>query len=409
MTAVIDVRATTPDEWRSASAVVSTALLQAPFDDAGWEKSAPSWEGFDTLTAWDGGRCVGHAGGYRVDTVVPGGARVPTCAVSRVGVLSTHRRLGVGRRLVTQLVDEARGRGQVLASLRASEAVIYARYGFGVAGEAAEITLDPVAARPVRGAAPGRVRLLSPDEILDVLPPLYDRVAAAPGIISRPAWMWRRYFEQALDLGGDADLVAVHSDADGIDDGFVHYQVKWKSAAHLEPQGEGQVMDLFGASPGVELALWAYLCDVDLVKTWSGEERPTDELIRLAVADPRAHKIKAVWDEQWVRLLDVDAALAARTFGESARPVTIAVTDEAFPANGGVWRVDGSGATRVELDVDHADLATDVTTLGATFLGGVRWTQLAAVGRVDVRAPAALPLADTLFLSPRAPYCGSFF
>ena len=31
--------------------------------------------------------------------------------------------------------EAARGRGQVLASLRASEGVIYERFGFGVAGE----------------------------------------------------------------------------------------------------------------------------------------------------------------------------------------------------------------------------------------------------------------------------------
>ena len=50
---------------------------------------------------------------------------------------------------------------------------------------------------------------------MDVLPPLYDRIATAPGVISRPEWLWRRYYEQALELGGDAELVAVHRNADG--------------------------------------------------------------------------------------------------------------------------------------------------------------------------------------------------
>ena len=93
---MIEVRAPAPEELREAARVVSTALLQAPHDDASWAKSEPSWKDCDSLTAWDDERCVGHAGGYRVQTVVPGGARVPTCAVTRVGVLSTHRRAGVG-------------------------------------------------------------------------------------------------------------------------------------------------------------------------------------------------------------------------------------------------------------------------------------------------------------------------
>ena len=407
---MIEVRATAPEELRAAARVVSTALLQAPHDDASWEKSEPSWRDCDSLSAWDGARCVGHAGGYRVETVVPGGARVPTSAVTRVGMLSTHRRLGVGRQLMTRLLEEARARGQLLASLRASEAVIYARYGFGVAGEACEVTLDPRAARPIRAAdRTGSVRLLGPDEIMDVVPPLYDRLATAPGVISRPEWLWRRYYAQALELGGDAELVAVHSDSDGVVNGFVHYRVKWKTESHLEPLGQGEVFDLFGASPAVELALWSYLCDVDLVRTWSAEERPVDELIRLAVADPRAHQMRAVWDEQWLRLLDVDAALRARTYGDAADGITIAVTDEAYPDNGGVWRIDAKGAVRHEVPDAEAHLATDVGTLSATYLGGVRWSQLAAVGRVEVRNPAALSTADALFLSARAPYCGSFF
>jgi hypothetical protein len=70
------------------------------------------------------------------------------------------------------------------------------------------------------------VRLLAPDEVLDVIVPLYERTATRPGVISRPPWMWVRYFEPALTAGGDPEFVAVHSDAHGADDGFVHYAVK---------------------------------------------------------------------------------------------------------------------------------------------------------------------------------------
>lgn len=404
---MIEIRATQPDESRAAANTVSLALLQAPPDDEAWAKLAPTWEGGDSLSAWDGDRLVGHATGYRVDTIVPGGARLATSAVSRVGVLSTHRRRGIAGDLLTRLLREARDRGQVLASLRASEAVIYWRYGFGIAGEACQVTVDAVRARPLRGpVAGGSFRLLAPDEVLATVRPIYDRVATSIGIITRPDWMWTRYFRGALDLGGDAEVVAVHTGTDGVDDGYVHYKVNWKQPEN--DGGEGEVIELFGASPAVELALWSYLCDIDLVLTWKAEERPIDEVVRLAVADPRAHRVKEVWDEQWVRLLDVDAALAARTYGEGDG-VTIAVTDDLFPDNVGVWRIDSKGAARHELDPAGADLATDVATLGATYLGGVHWARLADVGRVEVRQPAALATADALFMSPRAPFCGSFF
>jgi predicted acetyltransferase len=408
---VIEIRTTRPEEYRTAAATANTALLSAPPDDEAWDKALASWADSDTLSAWDAGRCVGHVCGYRLDTVVPGGARLPTCGVARMGILPTHRRRGLASGLVRQLLCDAAGRGQVLASLRASEALIYERFGFGIAGDAVEAAIDSAAARPFRGAAAGSMRLLAPDEVLDVVVPLYERTATRPGVISRPPWMWMRYFESALTAGGDAEFVAVHSDSDGVDDGFVHYTVKWNPSGPVPAGGQGEVFDVFGTSVAVELALWNYLCDLDLVREWLAEERPVDDPVRLAARDPRAYAVKRVIDEQWLRLLDVDAALTARTYGNgtASEAVTIAVSDDLFPANSGVWRIDVTGAVRDKLDPARADLAAGTAALAATYLGGVRWSALAAIGRVDVRDESALARADALFLDSPGPYCGSFF
>lgn len=408
---MVEIRATRPEERRTAANVVSLALLHSPPDDESWAKSEDSWDASDSLSAWDGDECLGHAAGFRVDTIVPGGARLTTAAVTRVGVRSTARRRGVASALMRQLLVDAAARGQVLASLRASEAVIYGRYGFGVAGVAAETRLRPRDVGAISGVAPGSVRILSPDEILTALPPLYDRIARRPGIISRPEFFWRRYYEDALKSGGDAHYVAVHLDPDGREDGFVHYGYKWNDASTFEDaEGVGEIWDLFGATPGVELALWSYITDIDLVRTWTAGERPVDDHLRLALANQRAYSVRVGgWDEQWLRLLDVDAALQARAYGD-AEPVTIAVDDELFAENTGVWTIDRNGAKRLGgVRADAADLMTDVRTLAATYLGGFRWSAFAAVGRVQVHDAEALARADTLFLSPVAPFCGSFF
>jgi predicted acetyltransferase len=408
MVPVIEIRTTRPDEYRIAAGTAATALLTAPGDDAAWAKALPSWADSDSLSAWDGGRCVGHVASYRFDTLVPGGARLPTAGVARMGILPTHRRRGLASALVHQLLRDAAERGQILASLRASEALIYERFGFGIAGDLVEAAIDPAAARPLRGAG-GSMRLLAPDEILDIIPPLYERTAMRPGVISRPSWMWERYFDAAFTAGGDAEFVAVHRGTDGIDDGFVHYAVKWKPSGPIPAGGEGEVFDAFGTTVAVELALWSYLCDLDLVREWVAEERPVDDPVRLAARDPRGYRVKRVIDEQWLRLLDVDAALTARTYGAAADGVTIAVSDDLFAGNNGVWRIETKGVTRDEIDPARADLAASVAGLAATYLGGVRWSALAGVGRVDVRDPSAPARADALFLHAPAPYCGSFF
>ena len=121
----IEVRRTRPDEYRAASNTVATALMFPPHDDESWERTQPSWDESSSFSAWDGDLCVGNASQFFVDTTVPGGRRVATGAVTRVGVLPTHRRRRVASSLMEALIAEARQREAVLMSLRASEAVIY--------------------------------------------------------------------------------------------------------------------------------------------------------------------------------------------------------------------------------------------------------------------------------------------
>ena len=85
----IEIRPTQPGEWRTAANTMAAALMSPPYDDEMWERMIPSWEDSTSYSAWEGDRCVGHASQFDVDTVVPGGVRLPTKAVSRVGVSCT--------------------------------------------------------------------------------------------------------------------------------------------------------------------------------------------------------------------------------------------------------------------------------------------------------------------------------
>ncbi len=179
----IDVRPTAPEEYRTASNTMRAALLFGPISDEDWERALPGWEGQLSISSWDGDGCVGNASAFRLSTRVPGGAWLPTAGVTRIGILPTHTRQGLLTRMITRLLRDARADGDVLASLRASEAVIYGRFGFGIAGESNHLVVDSRRARPIRNVAAGSFRILARDEILDVLPPLYERVAVRPGAL----------------------------------------------------------------------------------------------------------------------------------------------------------------------------------------------------------------------------------
>jgi predicted acetyltransferase len=218
--------------------------------------------------------------------------------------------------------------------------------------------------------------------------------------------MWTRYLGDAIE-GPKRSFVAVHVDPHGAVDGYVHYDVAWQESSFGENDfGAGQVHDLFGADAAVERALWAFLLDIDLIKEWKAEDRPIDDSIRFAARDTRAYELHARWDEQWLRLLDVDAALTARTYRPCDGAINIGVDDPMFSENCGAWRIDAKGAEPTDLE---PDLVVDVEVLGAAYLGGTSWRELADAGRVDVRRSGAIDDADTLFAEHPAPFCGSFF
>lgn len=401
----LDVRSTLPTEHRIACDTMRAALLMGPVPDAEWEFARTGWtdDVHHSVTAWDAARCVGHAGAFWFDTVVPGGRRLATAGVTRVGVLPTHTRQGLLGRMMRQLLDHARDRGTVLASLRASEAVIYGRFGYAVAGEAASVRIDVRRARGVHGAAAGSVRLLARDEILHVVPPIYDRVAMRAGVIGRPSYLWKRYLEDALD-GPKASFVVVHTNTDGVDDGFTHYTIAWQEAEFQESTGAGEVHDVWGADPSVELALWEHLLSIDLVRHYDVEERPLDDPLRLALRDRRACSVKAVYDEQWLRLLHVESALTARTYRPTGS-VAIEVRDPWYSDNDGVYEIDGDGARRTSV---APELTVDIAALSAAYLGSTSWRSLAAVGLVDGSADA-IDRADDLFAHRPGAWCGSHF
>lgn len=401
-----DIRAGSAADHRTLADTVAKALLFPPRDDEGWGQTAPSWEETSTFGAWDGDACVGSVSQFVVDTTVPGGDRLPTGAVSRVGVLPTYRRRGVATALMHRLIDDAVERGFALMSLRASEAVIYERYGFGLAGEFQGMTIAPARARPVRGAAAGgSFRYLDRAEVLDVVQPIYDRAMhRRVGTITRPPSWWRRYFADAVKQG-TSSYVVVHVDAQGVADGYVHYDVAWNEDPG-QHGGRGNVHEVVAVDDATELALWGFVLEMDLVRIWKCEERPVDDLLRWAIHDRRAYAVDDVDDEQWLRVVDVDRALRARSYAPSVGSVVIAVEDPRIAANTGTWRVDADGAARSDAT---PQLRAGIAAVSAAYLGGTPWRTLAATGRVDVLERGAEHVADDLFGIRPLPFCGSFF
>ncbi|MDX2382361.1 MAG: GNAT family N-acetyltransferase, partial [Acidimicrobiia bacterium] len=148
-------------EYREILRMVRGALLSGPSDDEGFAAFMAGADDRDSLAMFEGNRPIGHVAAYRLDTTIPGGMRLATAGVAGVGVLPTHTRRGILTRLLEQLLREARARGQPLASLRATEAPIYGRFGFGLAGDQVAVVVRRDGAQPFRDSpADGSMHLL---------------------------------------------------------------------------------------------------------------------------------------------------------------------------------------------------------------------------------------------------------
>lgn len=372
-----------------------------------WARRRTSYAPGRTFGVHDpGGRLVGTATSFPSQTTVPGGAVLPVAAVTRVGVRADRTRRGLLTALMRVQLDDAAARGDVLAVLWASRAVIYGRFGYGVATRGQSVALRPsrAALRP-QAPAVGAVRLLDRGEAASVLTDLHDTLALRrPGGLTRPPGWWAvamiRYDRGPL-------LAAVHTGESG-DDGF----------ALAVPSGDElaaalRVTDLHAADVAATAGLWRFLLGTDLVTHVEAGMRPLDEPLELLLADPRDRTVTGVEDETWLRLVDVPAALAARAFpvrGPGAAPVLLAVHDALLPGNAGVYRVGGGTAERVApLGAVDAELECEVAALAMAYLGDRAPSTLAAAGWWIVHDPAALPRADALFATDVVPWCGTHF
>lgn len=403
----IEIRALQADELHGAHAAFTRALQFETMNAEHFDRRRPLWWAERSFGAFENGTIVGHAGGIPFQTRLPGGTDVATDGVTRVGVLPTHRRRGILTALMHHQLRAAFERGEPLASLRASESVIYGRFGYGLAGLSAHVRIDTAATRfLVPAPTSGSFHYLRESETLDVIPPLYERCRRRPGSLSRPASLFAFDLDPLVDAEKeDRRWLVVHRDERGRPDGYVDWEAIDRE--HWEEKGARiELNELWGVSDDVEAQLWRFLFDLDLVHEVVCEMRPIDDALRWRLADVRAFKVMDVFDEQWLRLVDVSAVLGARTYAGDDSIVIEVTHDPVFEHNLGRFEVSNAGCRRVRR---APDVRLDVAGAGAVALGGTSFDELLRSGRIDEARRGGVDRADRLFASRPKPFCGTFF
>jgi len=358
-----------------------------------------------TVGAFVGGKLVGTADAATSRLTLPGGAIVDHAAVSHIGVLPSFTRKGIATDLMRHQLRDIAARGELLATLRASEATIYERYGYGVASwsQTVEVRTARAALRPDVGTG-GPVQLLDATEAWDVLPRIYaDNRSSRPGTIDRPEVWWQVVRMRAESSSGPS-YVAVHGEP-GSESGFARYRPVDTESWFVSDQRTIAVEDFFAPTTEAYLGLLRFLLGLDLIDRVVFWMLPVDDPLPWLLVDRRAARVTAVHDETWLRVVDAEKALTARRYtGDDT--VTIAVNDPLLPNNSASFAIAPDGAEPTDR---RPQLRTGVEGLATVLLGGASWHGLAVAGLAQANDPAALAIADRLFAVPDAPHAGFFF
>ena len=372
------------------------------YDDDALGPWVEAYDGEFSQVAEIEGQVVGAGATFEMSLTLPGGVDVRCPGVTAVAVLSTHRRRGLLRSMMTRQLGEMRRQGVIVTALTASEATIYEKFGFGVASTYGAIEIDTTRAAMRVPELGGSIRFLSPEAARSLLPGLHDaRRRFVPGMTSRPTPMWDFFFldhESARD-GRSGLFYAVHTSEHNDPDGYVAYRIK-ELEGHAGPRNEVHVEQLVGVRPAVEMELWRFVCSIDLATSAHATVSPADP-IRMAFEDARAVATTAIRDHLWVRPLDLAAVYAARRY-ERDGEIVIGSVDWEFPANTGQFRLTvRDGVAEVVRTDDPPTASADIASWGALLLGGVSASDLRLVGRLTGDAESV----DSLVRTAQLPWC----
>jgi predicted acetyltransferase len=400
----IEIRPPGADELRAAMEAAETAFGAEVTDDD-WERERKILAPERAIAAFDAGKPVALAGAYEFDLTIPGG-QLPCAGVTWVGVMPTHRRRGILRDFMRRQLEDVKRWGEPVAALWASEAAIYGRFGYGHA--AANLHMKSNVARFRLREEPGsgvRVRMVDADEAYALFPPVYERVRVRrAGMLTRDEHKWRQHRladPESWRRGASKKFFAV-VEVDGAAEAYASYRIKDDWADGFS-KSQVRVVEAIGASPLAERALWKFLHELDLTTLVDASLFDPGSPLPLVVRDPRALNLR--WsDGLWLRLVDVEAALQARSY-RAGGSVVLEVRDEICDWNAGRYRVgDDAGPTDAE-----ADLVLDVGDLASAYLGQFDFNRLVAAGLAEERFAGAADRASALFRTDLPPFCPEVF
>lgn len=342
-------------------------------------------------------------------TMRANGKAVPIGGVTAVGTLPEFRRQGHLRAVMTQAFATLRDQQRPVATLWASQAAIYQRYGYALATQQVAYRIDTVDVGFADGDAGGcHVARMPADEAYDTIRQIYiDFIAPRSGYLHRSKVLWLNGVLASDATTGPA-FVAVARDAGGQAVGHVIYGLRGDRTGHPTRNQEIVVRDLAWLTVDAWRSLWTWLRRHDLVGRIHWPRAPVDDPAPELFVEPRLLNVQ-VRDGIWLRIVDVPGALAARGY-DVDDTITLQVEADALaPWNSGRYRLECSAdGARVSSTMAAADVVLGIKALASLWSGARTPRQLHTMGLLQADE-AALARAARVFSVRHAPHCPDSF
>ncbi|MFB4319411.1 enhanced intracellular survival protein Eis [Actinomadura sp. 21ATH] len=366
----MEIRALDEGHWPAVRDLLEQAfgLRTEPHWKSTAERVRPATAAGRQFGAFDGGRLVGTALIHDM-TQWWYGRPVPMGGIGGVAVAPDARGRGIGRALMTGVLEGCARSGYALSMLYPATSPLYRSLGWEHAGALHGVALPAEALRTVR-AEPVEVRRAGPDDAAEVVRVIgrAHRDARHCGPVGWDEERWRG----TLAEPGDYFYLAA--------DGFLHY--RW-----AEGNGSLQVKKLVAGSERTLRGLWALVgSGSSTARTVHAEVAPHDPVFWLL----RERTSEEVGRERWMlRVVDAPKAIKGRGYPAGVTAdLPLVIDDAGVGANAGAWRLvvkDGEGR------LERAAEGPGAVRLGAGGLAalyaGVPAATLRAAGLLDGDAP----------------------
>jgi len=362
----------------------------------------PEW----TLCAFDGEVMATSFAAYPF-TIRANGGSLRCAGISAVGTRPEYRRRGLLRKVMTQALEEQREQGQSVATLWASQAAIYQRYGFAAMGANRHYSIDTQDVRLIPGVGKERpVRRYSASEPLAALKQVYQGfVAERFGYLHRATSLWHgTVFSTNHEEDGTPKWTAVAYDDADVPLAYVVYSLESDKVSHASRGQQISIHDLAWIDAEGYQAIWRFLAMHDLVGRIVWSNAPTDDPLIHLLEEPRMLHMQD-HEGSWLRIVDAEQALCGRGYQQDGEVVLQIEGDTIAPWNNRCVRftvLDGQG--HISSTNQNPQVVMPIRSLAAAFSGTVRPTALADAGLAQGEVEH-LAVLDRMLSTRHAAHC----